>query len=177
VRAVFEAMVLLEKQHRSVLAEQKRQRDAGEISNLNQNMFDLLGASWRLIFTTGTAKAQEQGVKINYFPVKAVQTFNTEHGTIQNGIFFGPWALLQFSGAFKWIDKRCRLEFEFDKITIGPISFSLPKPSEPPKKQPCFDWIEVNDRFCVARGAGGGLALWLKEEPLSSGEEPSPFTM
>lgn len=32
------------------------------------------------------------------------------------------------------------------------------------KKQPAFDFIAVDDKVLVARGAGGGVALWVREE-------------
>ena len=32
------------------------------------------------------------------------------------------------------------------------------------KKSPAFTWIEVNEKIAVARGAGGGVALWKKVE-------------
>ena len=32
----------------------------------------------------------------------------------------------------------------------------------PYKKQPAFDFVAVDERIAAARGAGGGVALWLR---------------
>ena len=57
-----------------------------------------LNGAWRLVFTTGTIDTQKKIGKINYFPIKAVQTFNTatDPYTISNGIYVGKFPLLRW---------------------------------------------------------------------------------
>ena len=57
-----------------------------------------LNGAWRLVFTTGTIDTQKKIGKINYFPIKAVQTFNTatDPYTISNGIYVGTFPLLRW---------------------------------------------------------------------------------
>ena len=62
-----------------------------------------LNGSWRLIFTTGTIDTQKKiGRKINYFPIKAAQSFFTETMTLSNGIYLGNFEILKFFGDFEW---------------------------------------------------------------------------
>jgi hypothetical protein len=88
-----------------------------------------LNGGWRLIFTTGTADTQKKfGRRINYFPLKAMQTFNTSDFTITNGIYLGEnFAMLKFFGEFEWKEKPRKLEFDFDAIEIFGFKFDLPK--------------------------------------------------
>ena len=62
-----------------------------------------LDGSWRLIFTTGTIDTQKKiGRKINYFPIKAAQSFFTDTMTLSNGIYLGDFEILKFFGEFEW---------------------------------------------------------------------------
>eukprot|EP00471_Norrisiella_sphaerica_P003907 CAMPEP_0184481610 /NCGR_PEP_ID=MMETSP0113_2-20130426/3163_1 /TAXON_ID=91329 /ORGANISM="Norrisiella sphaerica, Strain BC52" /LENGTH=576 /DNA_ID=CAMNT_0026860829 /DNA_START=808 /DNA_END=2538 /DNA_ORIENTATION=- len=131
--------------------------------------------TWKLVFTTGTSQSQSQFGKINYVPFKAVQSF-ADDGTISNGIFLGPVPLIQFKGRYKWLPFRSRLEFDFEDVE----AFGLYTPDNIPppvrnilglkvdgqeyKKQPAFNFIAVDDKVLVGRGAGGGVALWVREE-------------
>jgi hypothetical protein len=60
-----------------------------------------LNGSWRLIFTTGTVDTQKKIGKINYFPLKAVQSFDTDSFDIENGIYIGDFPLIKFFGHFE----------------------------------------------------------------------------
>ena len=65
-----------------------------------------LNGSWRLVFTTGTIDTQKKiKGRINYFPIKSVQSFNTETMKISNGIYLGSFAVLKFFGDFDWKEK------------------------------------------------------------------------
>lgn len=74
---------------------------AGETS---RDTYANLDGAWRLIFTTGTLDTQKRiGRKINYFPLKAAQCFNTDTMKLTNGIFVGDFELVKFFGEFEWL--------------------------------------------------------------------------
>eukprot|EP00549_Striatella_unipunctata_P023985 CAMPEP_0118703080 /NCGR_PEP_ID=MMETSP0800-20121206/18311_1 /TAXON_ID=210618 ORGANISM="Striatella unipunctata, Strain CCMP2910" /NCGR_SAMPLE_ID=MMETSP0800 /ASSEMBLY_ACC=CAM_ASM_000638 /LENGTH=145 /DNA_ID=CAMNT_0006604479 /DNA_START=414 /DNA_END=851 /DNA_ORIENTATION=- len=138
-----------------------------------------LNGSWRLVFTTGTVKTQEKiKGRINYFPIKAIQSFNTENWVIENAIYAGDFALLKFAGEFEFNLNSCKLEFDFSLARILGIPVPL-KRGEAAKigaasglgsennikrneqgKKAFFNWICADDNIACARGGGGGLALW-----------------
>jgi hypothetical protein len=115
---------------------------------------------------------------VNYFPIKAVQSFDPDTNIISNGIFIGDFPLLKFFGTFEWKDKARKLEFDFDVIEVFKIRFNLPKGGaakigqstglgsesnvELVKREvkPFFNWISADETIATARGGGGGLALW-----------------
>jgi hypothetical protein len=71
--AVVEALLDLEKLQRIQNKEDptNSQRTLEALTGFGGN-----GGSWRLIFTTGTVNTQKRtGTRINYFPIKAVQSF------------------------------------------------------------------------------------------------------
>ena len=134
---------------------------------------------WSTELATGTVQSQERlGARINYFPIKAVQSFNSNSFTISNGIFLGDFALLQFFGNFQFNLKSRKLEFDFDTISILGLKIPL-KPGEAAQwgassglgsesnvvnakrdRKAFFNWISADDAIATARGGGGGLALW-----------------
>jgi len=137
-----------------------------------------LNGTWRLIFTTGTVSTQKKIGKINYFPLKAEQSFNTTDFTITNGIYLGDFAALKFFGSFEWKLKPRKLEFDFDAIQVLGLKIGLPsgKAADLGKAtglgsdnnaqlvkrgvKPFFNWISADENIATARGGGGGLALW-----------------
>ncbi|CAM9296760.1 unnamed protein product [Choristocarpus tenellus] len=126
--------------------------------------FDLLtkDGNWRLIFTTGDVKTQKKiGGKISYVPIKAVQVFKPDF-SITNGVYLGSFPLLKFTGTFTWAEDKSRLEFTFDRVAV--LGFEFPYNQGESKVQPGFTFIEVTTDFVIARGAGGGLALWLRQD-------------
>lgn len=146
-----------------------------------QDVLTNLNGSWRLIFTTGTKTTQDRIQKtVNYFPIKAVQSFDTSTDPygIENGIYLGDFAVVKFSGPFDFDLVRRKLEFDFTKIAVlgfeiqiksedaakigastGLGSESNVKNSEKGKR-PFFNWISADETIATARGGGGGLALW-----------------
>mmetsp|Transcript_8798 Transcript_8798/g.13538 ORF Transcript_8798/g.13538 Transcript_8798/m.13538 type:complete len:247 (-) Transcript_8798:166-906(-) len=134
-------------------------RRRGEISE----SLRMVGGSWRLVFTTGDKKTQKKIGKLNYFPIKAVQSFDPATMEITNGVYLGEFALLKFYGTFSWIEEKTRLEFTFTQVQVIGIKFPFGNPDEKPKVQPAFNFIAIEDNILVARGAGGGLALWLRQ--------------
>ena len=87
---VFDALTLLEKSMRT----ENKVRN-GE---LGREQLTALDGAWRLIFTTGTAETQKKIGRINYFPIKAVQTFDCATMKLSNGIFLGEFTVIQFFG-------------------------------------------------------------------------------
>jgi len=143
------------------------------------------GRRWRLVFTTGTkdvqaalkglAGADLPGKGGSYFPIPAAQRFDAQAGEIENGVFFGALAALTFRGPFRWRGKRA-LDFDFYSLglRLGPfrteIDISKGKSGkgyeqfDPVKGGPSFAWAYVDDDIAVARGRGGGLAIWRRAD-------------
>lgn len=131
-----------------------------------------LTGEWRLIYTTGTKKTEDEIGRVNYVPIVAVQRFDMGERFIRNGVYFGPLSL-EFEGSLRWMDEQRRLEFDFEDLKVCGMSVPLPdwlrgaagmKSSTPYKKQPAFNFVAVDGRIAAARGAGGGVALWLRNE-------------
>lgn len=148
------------------------------------------GRRWRLMFTSGTDQVRKAlsgeddkagGV---YIPITAVQRWRLEGGkVIENGIYLGFLGALVFRGA--WESKGRRLSFDFDyvRIRVGPWSkeFALKgssstkkaedgnenenndnKKNKKPPPGPFFLFAYADDDICVARGRGGGVAMWAR---------------
>lgn len=124
---------------------------------------------WRLIFTTGTKGTQAAVGKINYFPVKAVQSFgvsslpsspSTSSSSLStnysNVIYLGSWPLVQVLGSFSCPENK-KLEFKVESIKLGPLGFGS-------RGEGFFTFFYVDEAVAVARGQGGGLALWYREK-------------
>lgn len=179
-RSVVGALLDLEKLARAVSKE-----DDGAFS---RDTLEKLNGSWRLVFTTGTVDTQKRVGKINYFPIKAVQSFNTKTSpmTLTNGIFAGDFALLQFYGDFEWLEDKRRLEFDFDEIAVLGFRIQLPKGGAAEigastglgskgnvqraqsGKKAFFNWISADASIATARGGGGGLALWRRDTEMEA---------
>ncbi|CAM9806176.1 unnamed protein product [Sphacelaria rigidula] len=101
------------------------------------------------------------GGKISYVPIKAVQVFNPDY-TITNGIYLGSFPVLKFAGTFTWAEEKARLEFTFNKVAV--LGLEFPYNQGESKVQPGFTFMDISDRYVIARGAGGGLALWLRQD-------------
>eukprot|EP00904_Undaria_pinnatifida_P008532 jgi/Undpi1/4809/HiC_scaffold_19.g08162.m1 len=158
---VIEAIRLIERKGGS---KKPAEGDANGNSGGSEPKFGLLtnNGNWRLIFTTGDMKTQKKiGGKISYVPIKAVQVFNPDY-TITNGVYLGSFPLLKFSGTFTWAEEKARLEFTFDQV--GVLGLTFPYKQGESKVQPGFTFMDISDRYVIARGAGGGLALWLRQD-------------
>eukprot|EP00965_Chrysotila_dentata_P094446 3122577-Pleurochrysis_carterae.AAC.2 len=84
--------------------EQAMRAAAKEDPKVSTDTLENLHGAWRLVFTTGTVDTQKRVGTVSYFPVKAVQTFDTKQTPmrITNGIFLGDFAVLKFFGEFEW---------------------------------------------------------------------------
>jgi len=101
-KSVVESLLSLEKNMRA-----KSKVDGGITST--ETLANLNG-SWRLIFTTGTIDVQKKTGRINYFPLKAVQSFDTKLMQISNAIYIADFALIKFFGNFEWKDAARKVE-------------------------------------------------------------------
>ncbi len=172
--AVVEALLQVEMQMRAAA-----KSDDGALSRATLAALD---GAWRLVFTTGTVDMQNKlGRSINYFPIRATQTFDTKSMTLTNGIYAGDFALLKFFGTFDWLEKPRRLEFDFDSIAVLGFKIDLPKGGAEKigastglgsegnvkraksGKKAFFNWISADEQVATARGGGGGLALWRRD--------------
>ena len=172
----------------ALLELEKRMRAASkEDGALSLATLAALDGSWQLAFTTGTVDMQNKlGARINYFPIKAVQTFDTTTMDITNGIYLGDFAVLRFFGSFEWAESARRLNFDFDEIAIFGLRVRLPKGgaaqigastglgsennvARAKRDKPAFfNWISADAKIATARGGGGGLALWQRVDPQDS---------
>eukprot|EP00977_Amphora_coffeiformis_P003894 scaffold771_cov170-Amphora_coffeaeformis.AAC.7 len=159
---------------------EKLSRQAAKIDeSYAEKMLQSLNGSWRLVFTTGTVNTQKNMGKINYFPLKAVQSFDTTTMKIENGIYLGDFCALKFSGDFSFDLKKRKLEFDFDNICVLQTFDVKLKKGESANlgaksglgsesnvanaakdKSAFFNWISADEAIATARGGGGGLALW-----------------
>lgn len=176
---VLEALEALEKSMK------KKKKVDGE--NVSKDILKSLTGNWRLIFTTGTKKTQDQfGTKINYFPLKAIQTFDAKSDPmgIENGIYLADFEVIKFKGDFEFDLKKSKLEFMFDQISIFGFTINL-RNDEAAKigastglgsksninnaqkgKKAFFNWISADENIATARGGGGGIALWQRVDIL-----------
>lgn len=168
-----------------------RRKAKAEPDTAARQVLESLDGDWRLVFTTGTRDTQKKlGAKINYFPIKAVQSFRVKEDPmrIQNGIYIGDFAIVKFFGDFEFNLKSRKLEFDFDQIAIAGFTINLGKGKAAEigaasglgsennvdlvekNKKPFFNWISADETIATARGGGGGLALWTRvvPEPLES---------
>lgn len=123
-----------------------------------------LDGAWQLVFTTGTVDTQKKTGRLNYVPlVTVVQTFDFEAKRISNGIFLGSLSLVWLFGDFRLEGKK--VSFGFDSLWLfGNLKFDLDDKGD--DKQGFFLWIDADDQLATARGAGGGLALWKRTDPI-----------
>mmetsp|Transcript_20788 Transcript_20788/g.30774 ORF Transcript_20788/g.30774 Transcript_20788/m.30774 type:complete len:293 (+) Transcript_20788:11-889(+) len=166
------------------LMRKKCKAEKGGNPTTAQNVLTNLNGTWRLIFTTGTKTTQDRIKKtVNYFPIKAVQSFDTSTDPfgIENGIYLGDFAALKFSGPFEFDLIKRKLEFDFTRIALfnglfdiqiksgdaakigastGLGSESNVKNVNEKGKKAFFNWISADANIATARGGGGGLALW-----------------
>ncbi len=177
---VVAALLDLEK-----LMRQKNKEDSSVADSTLEALAGNGGGSWRLIFTTGTIDTQKKTGRINYFPIKATQSFQKgedEAWLIENGIYLGDFPIVKFKGDFDWTLQKsgvAKLTFDFTGIKLLNLFDIQLKAGEAASlgaktglgsegnvelekrgKRAFFNWISADDNIATARGGGGGLALW-----------------
>lgn len=154
---------------------------------LNYNFESLVG-KWRLCFATGTKKARERGGIIlgkGWYVPKLVNIhlcfsrkieLDINQGEISNQVQLGK-ILLQLIGPAKYLDKKNILAFDFTQISLSLFSRTIYQQkirsgkgesedfyNQPIAKLPFFAFFIINADLIAARGRGGGLALWIRED-------------
>lgn len=51
-------------------------------------------------------------------------------------------------------------------LQVGVLGLNFPYKQGETKVQPGFTFMDITDRYVIARGAGGGLALWLRQSSI-----------
>lgn len=147
---------------------------------------DQLAGQWRLFFTAPRNARQKAGVsqgKGFYVPQLAPAQISfipdgaeASTGTIGNQIQFGA-VLFQLTGPFKYPGKKNLLGFDFTRATFSIFGkklydgkFSSGKANRENFAQmtvsqlPFFAFFLVTDDLIAARGRGGGLAIWVRQQ-------------
>lgn len=165
---------------------------AAKQQRLTYPLSPLLG-QWRLCFATGTRKLRQRGGivlgKGFYVPrftpayigftdrsTDESITLPAGEANISNQIQLGG-LILRFTGPAKYIGKKNILAFDFTHLQVSLFGRSLYCGSirggkgktatfaqESVAKLPFFAFFLVTPDFIAARGRGGGLALWIREQ-------------
>ena len=75
---------------------------------------------------------------------------------------FSP--LLPFSLVFCYCFQLFSRSFDRNPPQISVLGLTFPYNQAESKVQPGFTFMDISDRYVIARGAGGGLALWLRQD-------------
>jgi hypothetical protein len=154
---------------------------------LNYNFESLVG-TWRLCFATGTKKARESGgiilgkgwyvpkLAAIYISFKATPEEDLNSGEIGNQVQLGSISL-QLTGPAKYLGKKNILAFDFTQMFLSLFGRTIYQQkirsgkgesedfyNQPIAKLPFFAFFLVNADLIAARGRGGGLALWIRED-------------
>ena len=156
----------------------------GELKELEKNArvegsgieFESLLGFWRFNSVWKQGSDKEDSISSTLLQVlsaslelkKSNQNQQGEKFTIANAIKFGLLTL-RFSGFANLERRQPLLPFYFDRIqiklaSVTIVNTSLPAPDQ--KERPFFALIAIdpNGRWLSARGKGGGLALWIRDE-------------
>ena len=102
-----------------------------------------------------------------------MQRWRLSDKLIENGIYLGALGAFVFSGTWEAKGKRLSFDFYSVRLRLGPWSkdFAMKgKKAEEEAKSggakkslgPFFLFAYADDDICVARGRGGGVALWAR---------------
>jgi hypothetical protein len=149
--------------------------------------FASLGGKWRLCFATGTKKVRNRGGIIvgkgRYVPkftkihvcFSSIDEKTLGTGEIANQVQLGA-ILLKLTGPIKYLGKKNLLAFDFIQMQISLFNWIFINKQirsgkvesgnfddQPIAKLPFFAFFLVTENLIAARGRGGGLALWIKD--------------
>jgi hypothetical protein len=172
---------------RSMVSALQQAETTARREKLAISFLDLAG-EWRLCFATGASKSpQKLGIKLGkgyYLPkfVFASISFipdpeSTTIGTVTNQLKVGGFEL-KFTGPCSYPGKKNLLIFDLTQIQIkllgrtvyqgkfqrkktDSIDANLPKSIA---KMPFFAFFWASPTGIAARGRGGGLAIWVRDE-------------
>lgn len=162
---------------------------ANHQQKIKYNLDQLIG-NWQLYFITGTKNSRQKfgnligagfyvppfiKISINYSK-NPNETANEEQGEVENKVQVG---LVKFAltGPIKYIAKKNILGFDFTHLAMSILGAKVYQKDvrggvksheyffqSSIKKQAFFSYFLVTDKFIAARGRGGGLALWKKDQ-------------
>ncbi|PMB39065.1 hypothetical protein CEN40_24535 [Fischerella thermalis CCMEE 5205] len=159
---------------------------AAKQKKLTYPLTSLLG-QWRLCFTTGTRKRKNRrGIELGrgfYLPkfgaahiCFAATDIAADKGEISNQVQLGG-LLLKFTGPARYLGKKNLLAFDFTQMQISLFGRVVYKQqirggqsqtedfyNQSIAKLPFFAFFLVTEDLIAARGRGGGLAIWIKED-------------
>ncbi len=151
--------------------------------------YESLLGKWRLCFATGTRKVRERGGIVlgkgfyipKLFPayisfsIPELANLAANQGEISNQIQLGT-LLLKLTGPAQYLGKKNLLAFDFTQMQIslfgrtiynGKIRSGKNQDNnfyeQSIAKLPFFAFFLITENFIAARGRGGGLALWIRE--------------
>lgn len=138
----------------------------------------LLYGQWRVIFAGNPSS--KAPFSTSYFPLNAQQIMSKDDGGIfDNGIKLGPF-YMRLRGAMRWATPGNRMEFGVDRVTLGVGDWKWSKDGldkegyslegRTAKELPFLAFCLLRQDLAVARGRGGGMALYSrvpKEEEIS----------
>lgn len=138
----------------------------------------LLG-TWQLRFTAPrthfqNGKALGKGLYIPQIAPAQISFFNQDKLSISNQIQLG-FLLFKLIGSAKYLGKKNLLAFDFTQMQIslfGRIIYNgnrtksntINFAEQPIAKLPFFAFFLVTEDFIAARGRGGGIAIWVKNQ-------------
>lgn len=156
-----------------------------------QYNFEQLLGKWRLCWITGTKKTRQRaGIMLGagrYLPnlLKIQLSYSSDgqsseiatlnSGYVENSVQFG-FCKISLTGPVKFLTPQNILAFDFTRIKLeiggiqvysgtmrGGKASEMNFAQESIRKQAFFSYFLVTDRIMAARGRGGGLALWERE--------------
>lgn len=149
--------------------------------------YQQLVGTWRLGFVTGAKRSRQRaGVVLGpgrFLPkwVKIQLSYTqsevaAERGSVENSVQFGLVQLV-LTGPTQLRSLGNILTFDFTRMKVSTLELSLYKGyirsgkerethfyQQPLKEKAFFTYFLVNDQYIAARGKGGGLALWVREQ-------------
>lgn len=161
----------------AIISIEKQKLDMGRLADFVGGQGKKGGKRWRLVFHAGKDQVNKamKGEKASglYFPITAVQRWDSSTWEIENGTYFGLIAALIFKGPFEISGKKLAFDFKKLRLRLGPKWFEISlkpgqlgtKKSEDDKKGPFFLFSYADDDILVARGRGGGVAFWQAVTP------------
>ena len=146
-----------------------------------QFLQDSIYGTWRLYFvSSGKLKLGDKRLRGFYLPklLPATIAFAPSEETpiaVTNKVTVGLITLL-LTGPARYEDAKNILPFDFTRLEVKVLGQTIyngkfPGPREglvfseiAIAKLPFFAFFQVNESFIAARGRGGGLAMWVKQD-------------